>query len=292
MGQIVGHKKTLQKLEYMLEAGRVPNSLLFVGAAGQGKKSVAFAVAQSLLCERTPQACGSCPSCLRVSKRQSESVIFLEPEKGVIKIEAARAVVRQLSLAQWAQARVVIIDEAHLLNPQAANALLKSIEEPPEKTHFILLTSSQESVLRTLRSRSQIVRFKTLSRRELQSLGLDTVDLEMQGLAFDIWREILEQRSTQAVQLVKDKVEDRDMGLRVLRMWLEFARDQWFLQHGVEPLMHENLKSEWANVKWAGAREPYLAKMSQMILLTEKDLVGNCDMQLTFENFVLQAEMI
>ncbi|MEQ1665564.1 MAG: hypothetical protein ABL927_09340, partial [Bdellovibrionales bacterium] len=159
--EIVGHDSTIDKLKNMIRAGRMPGCMLFVGAPEQGKKMVATYLAQILLCEQktieqniseqkniaaiSTDACGVCSSCLRVAKNQSEGLMILAPEKGVIKIEAAMAVVRQLSLSAWGRARVVIIDDAHLLNPQAANALLKSIEEPPPHTYFVLISSSQES---------------------------------------------------------------------------------------------------------------------------------------------------
>jgi hypothetical protein len=97
----------------------------------------------------------------------SESIMLVEPDGASIKIEQARDILQFISLRRIGRARVVIIDQAHLLNPQAANSLLKSLEEPPDGTYFFLVTSVPASILATIRSRSQQVRFGPLSADEL-----------------------------------------------------------------------------------------------------------------------------
>ena len=186
LDQVIGHKSTINKLLHLIESGRLPSSWLFVGARAQGKKLIALGIAQAFLCEKSRLACGECPSCRRVYARQSECLILIEPEKGQIKIEIARQIVSELSLSTLGRGRFVIIDDAEKLGPQAANALLKSIEEPPPKTHFILLVPSQDSILRTLRSRSQVVRFGTLTNRELEQLGRENVDSETRAIALQL----------------------------------------------------------------------------------------------------------
>lgn len=265
---VIGHEVTVQKLLAMLAANRMPNSLLFVGPSGQGKRLVALGLAQALLCEQSRQACGRCPSCYRVTAQQSEGLILLAPERGQIKIDSAREVVRQLSLANWGRARVVIIDDAHLLNPQAANALLKSIEEPPANTHFVLLTHSQESVLSTLRSRSQVVRFRGLSRDELAKIGQDSEDPETQKLATEGWNLLLQAEEPRVVEFIRENVESRESALHILRIWHGLARDRWLQD---------------------GDHRAWLSQASQKIMATEKDIAGNCDVQLALENFVYQV---
>ena len=93
--------------------------------------------------------------------------MFIEPQNGTIKLEASEQILQFLSLRQLGRARVVIIDEAQMLNPQTTNALLKAVEEPPENTYFILVVSELSQLLPTLRSRLQVLRFSPLSPQEI-----------------------------------------------------------------------------------------------------------------------------
>jgi hypothetical protein len=296
LAQVIGHQQTIANLLLMAKRERVPNSLLFVGPREVGKKRVAFGFAQALNCEKfnlQTGACGVCPSCLRIARQQSENVILLEPEKGVIKIEEARSVIQQLSLSALGRRRVVIIDEAQLLNLQAANVLLKVIEEPPEKTHFILISSSQEAVLSTLRSRSQVVRFRGLTREELSRLDRSPIDLEVRDLAFKYWQQVLLGHDEVAVEFAREHFENRDRGLQVARFCFEFARDLWVLSLGREDLLHVDLQNEYqTELQKQSISARYLAGLGEEVLNCERALVGHCDMQLTFENFVYQAQKI
>lgn len=167
--ELEGHQLTLKPL---IEAGaeqRLAGTLLFAGPAGIGKKRAALTLAQALVCETPLDAradaagCGACGPCLRIEKGQSESLMVVEPDGAQIKIEQARDVLQFLTLQKLGGARVIVIDQAHLLGPQAGNALLKALEEPPAGTHFVLVSALPNAILATLRSRSQLVRFKPLA---------------------------------------------------------------------------------------------------------------------------------
>jgi DNA polymerase-3 subunit delta' len=167
--QLEGHQLTLKPLVQAAAEQRLAGTLLFAGPSGVGKKFSAFALAQSLVCETSLETrpdhagCGICGPCQRIEKGQSESLMVVEPAGAQIKIEQAREVLQFLNLQKLGRARVIVIDQAHLLGAQAGNALLKALEEPPEGTFFILITHLPNSILATLRSRSQLVRFKPLS---------------------------------------------------------------------------------------------------------------------------------
>jgi DNA polymerase-3 subunit delta' len=295
--EIVGHDSTIEKLKNMIRAGRMPGCMLFVGAPEQGKKMVATYLAQILLCEQKPSeekkivavpadACGVCSSCLRVAKNQSEGLMILAPEKGVIKIEAAMAVVRQLSLSAWGRARVVIIDDAHLLNPQAANALLKSIEEPPPHTYFVLISSSQESVLKTLRSRSQIVRFKSLNIVEANKIGRSDLATEDTDSAFALLRTIVLDEPTIALAQMREVVTDKEVFQNFLILWHEMVRDIWVTS--VSQNVSQNVKSgrfHYNYSEFSRVDKSQLSILSENILSTQKDLMGNCDLNITMDYF-------
>ena len=181
---VIGHDQVMTRLLIAGRLHRLAPTLLFSGLAGIGKKLCAEALAQALICERaeTPssddlevksemkRACGECGPCLRVAIGQSESILNIAPDGASIKIEQVRSILEFCSLQKLGRAQVVIIDQAHLLNLQAANALLKSLEEPPEGTYFILVSANSAALLPTIRSRAQLIRFKPLSTSELKAV--------------------------------------------------------------------------------------------------------------------------
>ncbi len=174
--KLEGHQMSLKPLLNAQASNKLAGTLLFAGPSGIGKKFGALVLAQALVCE-TPLSerpdgagCGVCGPCLRVAGRQSESLMVVEPDGAQIKIEQARDVLQFITLQKLGRARVVIIDQAHLLGPQSGNALLKSLEEPPAGTYFILVSHLPNAILATLRSRSQLVRFKPLSDEALSKI--------------------------------------------------------------------------------------------------------------------------
>ena len=170
--RLVGHRESLEPLIEAHVKGRLASTLLFAGPTGIGKKLAARTLAQALVCDQpvNGHGCGHCGPCKRVATGQSESVRIIEPDGASIKIEQARDVMQFISLQKLGRARVVIFDQAHLMNPQTANALLKSLEEPPAGTYFILITPLAASILATIRSRAQLVRFRPLSKVDLQQI--------------------------------------------------------------------------------------------------------------------------
>lgn len=171
---IVGHQIQIKKLFHLKDSDRWPHAMIFVGPSGTGKKKMALGFAQALVCKIEDHACGSCGACLRIEKMQSENLFILEPDielaKPLIKVEQIRDLLHSLSLASLGAARVVIIDEAQTLNPQASNALLKTLEEPTENIFFILIANDDKQLLSTIRSRSQVMRFSGLSYDEVKTV--------------------------------------------------------------------------------------------------------------------------
>ena len=94
------------------------------------------------------KACGICGSCLRIAQGQSESMLEIRPDGQFIKVSQASEIINYLSLQQWGRARAVIIDDVQRMNMQAANSLLKTLEEPPERTYFFLLTINYSMLIK------------------------------------------------------------------------------------------------------------------------------------------------
>jgi DNA polymerase III subunit delta' len=167
---IPGNEPIKKILRLALEKGRVPNSLIFGGPEGVGKRRLAVVLAQALNCEReTTDACGECPSCVRIAgEKKHPDVWQIEPATQYIKVDQMielrhAAYVKPL----MARRRVFIVDEAERMNEEAGNSLLKILEEPPRFTHIILVTSNPLRLLPTIRSRCRILRFSPIGRREI-----------------------------------------------------------------------------------------------------------------------------
>lgn len=177
----------VETLRRALALGRVHHAYLFDGPDGVGKERTAFGLAQALVCERRPEggsdACGECRACVRAVPRPGEGrpvhpdVVVLErglyepatigrrtPETQDISIDQVRTLV--LARAAFAphegRAKVFIVRRAEELSTAAANALLKTLEEPGARTHFVLLSATADALLSTIRSRTQRVRFGPL----------------------------------------------------------------------------------------------------------------------------------
>ncbi len=181
---ILGQKPAIDTITRALRHGLVHHAYRFEGPDGVGKELAAIALAQALLCEASPLGCGTCNACTRVAQRgDTEPIVPLHPDVVLVarglyppeliggKKEAkdiSVGQVRRVILARVAyaphegKARVFIIRDADELNISAANALLKTLEEPRPNTYFVLLTSRPQRLLDTIRSRSLPVRFGPL----------------------------------------------------------------------------------------------------------------------------------
>jgi DNA polymerase III subunit delta' len=171
---IVGHHRILNLLSRAIAGGWLPPSLIFAGPAGVGKRLVALAVAQALNCasQRDGDACGECPSCRRIARGVHPDVQFVTPgESGSIKIEQVReATDRTIYRPFEGKRRVTVIDEADALMVAAQNALLKTLEEPPASSVFILVTARPDALLGTVRSRCSQIRFARLNSADVASV--------------------------------------------------------------------------------------------------------------------------
>ena len=161
----------------MAQNETLPHALLLSGPAGTGKKEAALSLAQILNCASAPTAsshphtclnshrCGTCRSCRKIEAGTHPDIRVIEPEGNYIKIAQIRDLCNTL-LAKPLEAshRVILIQEAGRMNREAANALLKVLEEPPAGTFFILTTSQPSELLPTVLSRCQLIRFRPLSR--------------------------------------------------------------------------------------------------------------------------------
>ena len=185
---VIGHRRIVALLARSVARDSLPPSLIFAGPVGIGKRLMANALAQALNClspstrhpapgtehpapEGAPEvdSCGTCAACTRIARGIHPDVLVLEPgDSGSIKIEQIRDVVDRAAYRPFeGKRRVVIIDEADALVSAAQNALLKTLEEPPSLSVFILVTFRPDVLLPTVRSRCPRLNFRPLSPNEI-----------------------------------------------------------------------------------------------------------------------------
>ncbi|MFA5013889.1 MAG: DNA polymerase III subunit delta' [Candidatus Paceibacterota bacterium] len=169
--EIIGHAKQRQVLTKMGREGNLPHALLFAGPAKIGKKQVALELAKSLFCEAATPPCENCYSCRKINEMAFPdlSIVSVEPETKEIKIEQIWNLSERLALKSYGNSyKVGIIDDAHLMNASAQNALLKTLEEPKGQSLIILITNFPDMLLATVRSRAQIVKFSLVPKAEIE----------------------------------------------------------------------------------------------------------------------------
>lgn len=168
--RILGQPRVRQFLRAVVASGNIGQSYLFTGPSGSNKTAAAYALAQAIVCES--HGCGTCDNCRRVLRRTHPDVRYYAPEgASAYLIDQIREIVADVSLAPIrAHAKVYIVDRADLLGTAAANAFLKTLEEPPEGVHLILLGRTREGVLPTIVSRCQVVPFAHIP--ETEAVGI------------------------------------------------------------------------------------------------------------------------
>ena len=168
---IVGHRRQLEIFRRALASARLHHAYLFVGPEGIGKRMLATALAQAVHCgARVGDFCGSCVNCTRIADGNHPDVRIIEPLAGKkeISIQQVREFERELNYRSFTGKRkIVIVDPATLMNLASQNALLKTLEEPPQDSLIILIASSAGGLLPTVRSRCLRISFAPLTRAEV-----------------------------------------------------------------------------------------------------------------------------
>jgi DNA polymerase-3 subunit delta' len=174
---ILGHEIQRQRLLHALASDTLHHALLFEGPRGIGKRLVANHLALAANCtERVAgeEPCGVCRTCRAIASGQHPDVLVVEPDlelaSRTIAIEVVREVIRRSQYHRYgARRRFVIVDPAEAMLEPAANALLKTLEEPPADTHFVLVSHNATALLPTIRSRCQRIRFGPVPEAALQA---------------------------------------------------------------------------------------------------------------------------
>ena len=202
---IVGNQKVKEILTKSIQSKRVSHSYMFIGIEGIGKKLFAKELAKAILCLNEGEYCDSCKSCIEFSSDNNPDFVYIEPEETKIKIDQIRNM--QLKVAEKpiiSNNKVYIIDDADTMTQEAQNCLLKTLEEPPEYVTIILIGSSENNFLTTIKSRCTKIYFEKISnedikqylKREFQTNDIDEELLEIADGSIKRAIEVKENRET------------------------------------------------------------------------------------------------
>ncbi len=347
LSNFIGNARTVEILKRAIEQDRVPHAMIFAGPAGVGKCTLALLVARYLNCpspvggdacgecsackrimavlqsrylacqsSKGEGFCGTCPSCKIRSKRYPD-ILLVEPEKTTISIEQIRQLIGEIAYQPLeARYRVVILDPAEQMRPEAHNSLLKTLEEPPSRTVIVLVTTNPYMLLGTIRSRCRMLQFgeipqdkierhliksegrkaedarlaAALSRGSLAAaLEINTIEyLEIRKQAFDyvsllLRRGSFTEASAAAVQVAKDK--------QFFQYWLEsvsaLLQDIYYAGLAPERVCQRDLMNQMQELR-SGVTQNKLVRVLNGIKKLKGELQYNVNRQIALEAMFLE----
>jgi len=315
--QILGHERQKDILRHALERHRLAHAYLFEGPEGVGKRLMAIALTRAIFCA-DGTGCGSCPACRKIDHHNHPDLHLLEPDGVSIKIEQVRLIQKELAFRPLeAPKKVCLIDGADRMNQAAANALLKTLEEPSGDALLILLSSRPESVLGTIRSRCQRLPFSRLPQALLKDVLLERLAIDpTQGhilaalsegsfkkalgkdrdLYLEKRRELLKNLTALApgrilplFELAQSLAEEKDRIFDILDIFQAFYRDLLLYRQGrpEEELVNIDLAEK---IRRVAAREslPSLLTKLDAIDAGRRHLERNVNRQLALEVLLMR----
>ena len=330
MWQVRGHEPLLRQLDKSIKEGRYAHSYLLVGPPQVGKRTLAINMAQSVNCLSPESApCGQCSQCQRIASAQHADVLVIGvgrgeedgPSRSEIGIGDVREIERQASLKPYEGShRVFIFDGAERMSEEAANALLKTLEEPPPQVLIILLTSQEEALLPTILSRCRRLELKPLPFSEIVKELIETHSLSQEeaeklarlsmgclGWAISAVSDpsIMEKRSDELERISElsvSSLEDRfsyasDLGSLfyknrgeardALRLWLRWWRDLLLIKEGAEEYVHNIDWSDTLRLRASELATTQVTAFIKALLTTLEALEHNANARLALEVMML-----
>ncbi len=338
---IVGQKQPLRILTTYLRNEAIPHALLFTGIEGVGKKTAAMIFSMACNCsdkvilpvywtdklralpdknQKIINPCGECRSCKKIISGNHPDIIHIKPPGPYIRIAQIRSLIQTLAMKPYeAWFRVVVLSDAQTMNPEASNALLKVLEEPPPQTILILTALQATDLLPTVTSRCQLVKFNPIPCKDLTEMLMEKHDIDPEraeiiaimangsySKAFSMigsdwllnreWLlnasglyhpEKLSSRSTFeqlafADCLAHNKKTILD-SMEVLKLWL---RDLVVFKYSPEKIINKDLISKIKQASEQVSLESLLSKIS-LIQSAQKAIQSNANLRLTLETMML-----
>jgi DNA polymerase-3 subunit delta' len=322
MWQVIGQDKILSLLDYSLKTDAIAHAYLIVGPRHAGKGTLAFNLAQALNCDGPELPCGQCRSCQRILERKHADVTPIGLDsKTEIGIDDIRGLQRMANLPPYeGKYKVFIIDDAEYLSTEAANSLLKILEEPPQSVVWLLLVSEEEHLLPTIISRCQRLELKPVPAEQVQEALVNSYNVEnsrakllaqlcrgrlgwaLSALSND---DILEQRSQRidrlvslltasldqrfayAQELASQFSQNRRTGTEIIELWLDWWRDLMLIEGGCQESV---INIDYRTVLEEQARVLSLSEIKAFLTdlyLLQDEISKNVNPRLAFEWLML-----
>lgn len=311
---IWGHKRIIKSLQNSIINDKLAHAYLFSGPPQVGKMTVAKYFIKSIQCQDNTRPCQECKSCLGIEKNIHPDTVIINHEDS-IKIEDMRELQHKFSLKYQVGDKIVLINNAENMTEEAANSILKFLEEPKGKTIIILVTKSKDMLLPTIVSRCQIVKFLPIPleviKKELYNLSKDEQKVEelanlsggKPGLALAMLKNpkiIQEQIKVlrQLENLVKSKLherinfvskigKDRNFILEILDVWLSYFRDLMLVSLNKQTPMTYNFLKDKLTEQVSRYSKSKLLKLIKDIYRTKILISHNINPRLALENLVI-----
>ena len=330
MWTISGQDHLLKQLELSLQRQTHSHAYLLSGPPHVGKMAFAINLCQAVNCfEKKGEPCGSCAQCIRIAEGHHADIKILAPGQGeegrpartMIGINEIKESLRRVHLNPFeGSTSVVILDGAEFMSDEGANALLKTLEEPPPQVLFLLLTTNEGAVLPTVRSRCQSLTLVPLSKNKMverlvnshqttpeQAEHLFRLSRGCLGWAIDALEDpqVLEQRQadlekiqetldagletrfTYANEVAALFGSDRDAAKDLLALWLRWWRDLLLIKEGAEDFLHNSDHTDALKTQASGLSTAEIMQFINRIIQTLSNLDSNANPRLAMEVLML-----
>lgn len=314
---VVGQERAVGVLRKALAGSRLGHAYLFYGPPGVGKQFTAWQFVKALYCDTASvEACDACVACRKIVAGHHPDVMRIAAEDASIKIEQIRALQRHLSYKPYENQRTtVMIDGCEFLTPPAANALLKTLEEPPANTLLLLLSGNKNALPLTITSRCQFVAFRPLPLAHLRSLleqrgvapetaalaapllegrldGGSAAEvsqlLAMRQSAYQVLQDLIQSQGIASFLQARKLASKREQCLELFRWLALLCRDLTILKAAPDiGLYNQDLRAELNALAPHMALEPLL-KAFDLLQQLHLYLSMNLNPQLLFEQFLVQ----
>lgn len=227
---IIGHEDIVKHFKSSIELSKVSHAYILNGEKGVGKKTLASVVAKSLQCESgEPDPCGKCKSCLQAENGNQPDIIWVKHEKpNVISVDEIRTqIVNDIDLKPYSSRyKIYIVPDSQMMNQQAQNALLKTLEEPPEYAIIMLLTNNVDKFLPTILSRCIVLNFKPVEPLHMMEYLVSNIGVDQEKARF--CTDFAQGNLGKAVRLAisPDYNEIREDSVRLLRRISDMEMDE------------------------------------------------------------------
>jgi DNA polymerase III subunit delta' len=314
----VGNRRVVDILRRALGQGRLPHAMIFAGPAGVGKRTLALLLARQLNCQqpRDGEACDRCNSCRKIFAGAHPDVRTIEPDGAYIKVDQMRELIGEIAYQPFeGRMRVAILDGADQMRAEGANCILKTLEEPPSRSIFVLITPKPYLLLQTIRSRSRMLQFGLIEETAIEEFLVrigerSRADAHMAAvvsngslgvaLAFDVERnrETREQALrfitlllrkgpfAQVSQLAAAIVKEKDLFVPWLDMTALLLQDVYYSQVAPDRVGQRDIAAELSTLAKSASRPAVVAAI-QSVKYLKASLQFNVNRQLALEALFL-----